>query len=458
MTVGVSLAVQQPVSFRRRLLRNPIRIVPLAFLAVIAVGTWLLMLPAATEEPGGVGLLTALFTATASVSLTGLTVVDTSTHWSTFGESVILGMIQIGGFGVMTLATLLLLVVQRRIGLSGRLVAQVETKSHGPGEVRRLVARIGVTMLVCESVLTLLLAVRLWIGYGYSFGEGLWFGLFHGVSAFNNAGVALYSDNLMGFVSDWWFLLTVMAGFVVGGIGFPVLFEVLRRPLRLSRWSIHTRLTVFGSAALLVAGFAAILPLEWSNPGTLGPLGVPDKLLAAWFQSATARTAGFNTVDYTAIHGETLAVTDVLMFIGGGSAGTAGGIKVATFFLLGFVIWSEIRGEREVVIGHRRVSHATIRQALTVALLGVGVVAGGTLGLLVLTDLPLDRVLFETISAFATTGLSTGVTAELPAAGQLMLVVLMFVGRVGTFTFASALALRASHRRYRYPEERPIVG
>lgn len=183
-----------------------------------------------------------------------------------------------------------------------------------------------------------------------------------------------------------------------------------------------------------------------------------DKALAALFQSVTSRTTGFNTIATRELHPETWAITDVLMFIGGGSAGTAGGIKVTTFFLLGFVVWSEIRGEREVVVGRRRVSGATVRQALTVALLGLALVVFGTITLLMLTDQPLDEVLYECVSAFATVGLSTGITGDLPAAAQPVLVILMFVGRVGTITVASALALRASRRLYRYPEERPIVG
>jgi Trk-type K+ transport system membrane component len=215
---------------------------------------------------------------------------------------------------------------------------------------------------------------------------------------------------------------------------------------------------VLGSAALLVVGLAATLALEWTNPATLGPLGVADKALVSMFHSVTSRTTGFNTITTGELRPETWAFTDLLMFIGGGSAGTAGGIKVTTFFLLGFVIWSEVRGEREAVVGRRRVSSATVRQALTVALLGAGLVVFGTISLLMLTDEPLDKVLFESVSAFATVGLSTGITGDLPAAGQLVVIVLMFVGRVGTITFASALALRASRRRYRYPEERPIVG
>lgn len=438
--------------------RNPARIVPLGFLIAIAAGTTLLMLPVAREGPYHADPLTALFTATSAVCVTGLIVVDTPTYWSPFGQGVILALFQIGGFGIMTAATLLTLVVGRRLGVSDRLVAQLETKSQRIGEIRGVLVRLGGTVLVCEAVLVAILTGRFWLGYDYRFGDALWHGGFQAVSAFNNAGFATFSDNLVGFATDGWVCLPIMAGIVVGGMGFPVLFELLRRVGQPRRWSIHTRITVLGTSLLLAAGLLVTLALEWENPGTLGGFAVPEKLLAAGFHSVTSRTAGFNTVPTSALYPETWAFTNLLMFIGGGSAGTAGGIKVTTFFLLGYVVWSEIRGEREVVVGRRRVPGATTRQALTVALLGAGLVAFGTISLLMLTGEPLDKVLFEAVSAFATVGLSTGITADLPGAGQLVLVVLMFVGRVGTITVASALALRSSRRLYRYPEERPIVG
>jgi trk system potassium uptake protein TrkH len=442
----------------RRILRHPARIVPLGFLAVIAIGTVLLSLPAARQGPYQTDPLTALFTATSAVCVTGLVVEDTPSYWSTFGQSVILGLVQVGGFGIMTAATLLAVVVQRRLGLSNRMVAQLETKSYGLGDIRRLVARIGLTLLICETVLGLMLTVRFWWAYDYQPGAALWHGLYHGVSAVTNSGFTTYSDNLTGFRGDWFINLPIMAGIIIGGLGFPVVFELLRRARSVRKWSINTRITVLGTALLLPIGWFSMLALEWSNRGTLGPLGVADKILAAAFFSVNARSAGFNTVDTAALHPETWAVTDVLMFIGGGSAGTAGGIKVTTFVLLGYVIWSEIRGEREVIVGHRRVPNPAVRQALTIALLGVGLVAVGTISLLIITDEPLDRVLFESASAFGTAGLSTGITADMPVAGQSILIALMFIGRVGTIVFATALALRSGRRLYRYPEERPIVG
>ena len=444
----------------RRSLQHPARVVPLAFLCAVVVGTALLMLPIARAgNNGGAPLLTALFTATSAVCVTGLVVVDTPTYWSGIGHAVILLLIQVGGFGIMTLATLLGLLVSRRLGLRSRLLAQAETRTLALGDVRAVLGRVAVTMLTCELVIAAVLAARFWSGHDYLPSRALWHGLFHAVSAFNNAGFALYSDNLISFINDWWICLPIAIAVIVGGIGFPVLFELgreLRSPLT---WSTHTRITVVGTIILLAFGFVAVLFYEWANPRTLGPLGVPNKVLAAFFQAVVPRTAGFQTIDYAAAHLETISVTSILMFIGGGSAGTAGGIKVTTFFLLAYVIWAEVKGEDDVVVGRRRISDGAQRQALTVALLGVAVVVVGTLLLLELADgLRLEQAMFEAVSAFATVGLSMNLTPTLPPAAQLVLVILMYVGRVGTITVASALALSTRHRLYRYPEERPIVG
>ncbi len=441
-----------------RSLRHPARLVPLAFLGAITVGTALLALPMSRYGDASAPMLTALFTATSAVCVTGLVTVDTATYWSPFGQGVVLFLIQIGGFGIMSLATLLSVVVSRRLGLSSRLVAQAETKTLALGEVRRVLGRIAVTVVAVEAVVAAMLAMRFQFGYGMGFPRAVWHGVFHSVSGFNNAGFALYSDNLIRYVDDPWVCLPIAVAVILGGTGFPVLFELRRELRKPRRWSVHTKMVVWGSAALLTLGTVAVLALEWGNPRTLGPLGVAGKVLSAFFHSVSPRTAGFNAIDYADVHPATLAVTDALMFIGGGSASTAGGIKVTTFLLLGFVIWAEIRGEPDVTAFHRRIGGAPQRQALTVALLGVAVVALGTLIMLVLTDHSLDAVLFETISAFATVGLSTGITPTLPPTAQIVLVMLMFVGRVGTLTVGAALALRSRRRLYRLPEERTIVG
>ena len=439
--------------------RQPARLIVAGFGVAVVVGAVLLMLPVASQAGRATDVVTALFTSTSAVCVTGLVVVDTAGHWSTFGEVVILVLIQIGGFGIMTLASLLGLLVARRLGLRMQLTAQAETKTLGLAEVRRVVVGVVTVSLAVEAVIALVLTVRFATGYDQPLGRAVYEGVFHAVSAFNNAGFALYVDSLIPFAADPWIVVPITVALVTGGLGFPVLFELGRRLRRRQRrWSLHAKLTLLAYAALAVIGVVLITAVEWTNPATLGPYGVGEKLLVGAFHGLSPRTAGFNSVDVGQLQPASLLVTDVLMFIGGGSAGTAGGIKVTTFVLLAFVILTEIRGEPTVHVLGRRLSADVQRQALTVALLGVGAVIAGTLVLLLTTAHGLEPVLFETISAFGTVGLSTGITADLPVAGHLTLVVLMLIGRLGPITLASALALRDRPRRYERPEERPIVG
>ncbi|WP_209439301.1 TrkH family potassium uptake protein [Sinorhizobium arboris] len=439
-------------------IQHPARLVPTAFLVAILVGTTLLMLPISRAGPGGAPLLAALFTATSAVCVTGLIVQDTPTYWSGFGQGVILVLFQVGGFGIMTGATLLGLLVTRRLKLSSRLIAQAETKSLSLGDVAGVLRLIFLVTIAVELVTTAALAWRLRYGHDYVWSDALWQGFFHAVSAFNNAGFSTYSDSLIGFALDPLILAPIMAAVVIGGLGFPVLFELRQTVRHPARWSVHTKITLLGTALLLVAGLAATAAYEWNNPKTLGAFEWPGKLLNAASHSVMARTAGFNSIDIGEMRIETLAVTYALMFIGGGSAGTAGGIKVTTFFLLGFVVWAEIRGQRDSTAFRRRIGTHAQRQALAIVLLSVGAVAGGVLMLLSVTSLPLEDVMFEVISAFGTVGLSTGITGGLPPAAQLVIIALMFIGRVGTITIASALALQERNVLFRYPEERPIVG
>jgi trk system potassium uptake protein TrkH len=442
----------------RALLATPGRAVVTGFAVAVLLSAVLLSLPIATQSGDGTRPLAALFTATSAVCVTGLVVLDTPEHFSTFGELVVLGSIQVGGLGIMTLASLLGLLVFRRLGLRTRMTAAAETKALGLGDVRRvLLSVIGFTLFF-EAIATVVLFLRWLVAYDEPVGRAAYLGLFHAVSAFNNAGFALYSDNMIGFVDDPVISLTLCLAVIAGGLGFPVLYELRRELGRPRDWTLHTRLVVWTTLLLLVAGPLAVTALEWSNDGTLGQLGVPAKLVAGFFLGVMPRTAGFNSIDYAEAEPATLLVTDILMFIGGGPASTAGGIKVTTFALLAFVWLAAGRGTPEVEVANRRLPREVQRQALTVALAGVGLVMSGTVLLLVLTGEALDAVLFEVVSAFATVGLSTGITADVPAAGQVLLIGLMFVGRLGPITLASALALRSRPTLYRLPEERPIVG
>ena len=451
---------RSPGAWRVRVprLRHPAQVVVAGFAAAVGISTVLLLLPVSRAESSGASVVDALFTATSAVCVTGLVTVDTPVYWSGFGQVVIAASIQVGGFGIMALATLLGLLVSRRVGLRNRLNAAAEVKSLGLSDVRGVLLGVARTSLLFEAAGALVLALRLVASYDEPPGRALWLGAFHAVSAFNNAGFALYSDNLSGFATDPVVSAAVCVLVVAGGLGFPVLFELRRAWRTPRRWSLHTKLVTWMTGILLLVGPAMFLLLEWTNPRTLGPMTVGGKVVAGVFQGVQPRTAGFNSIDTGALDEATLLATDVLMFIGGGSAGTAGGIKVTTFAVLLFVILTEVRGDQSVVAFGRRIPRAVQRQALSVALLAVAVVVSSTAALQLMTPFTLDEVLFEAVSAFSTVGLSTGITAQVGTDGQLLLTALMFLGRLGPITLASALALRSRPRLYDLPQERPIIG
>lgn len=443
---------------RRRFLRSPGQVIVSAFGAGVVIGTVLLLLPISRVGPDGAPFITALFTATSAICVTGLITVDTATYWSGFGQAVILVLIQVGGLGIMALASLVGLLLFRRMGLRTRLTAAQETKSTGLGDVRAVLLGVLKVSLLIEAVVAILLTARFLLGYAEPPGRAIYLGVFHAISAFNNAGFALYSDNLVGFATDPWVCLPISAALILGGLGFPVLLELRRTLVRPRKWSIHTKLTLITYFGILLLAVVFVTANEWNNPNTLGALEEPGRLLAGFFQGVVPRTAGFNSLDYGQMKDGTILATTVFMFIGGGSAGTAGGIKVTTFIILFFVILAEVRGGRDVNVADRRIGSRVQRQALTVALLSMGLVMSTTLVLLEITSLPLRDVLFETVSAFATVGLSTGITAQLPVVGQLVLAALMFVGRLGPITLVSALALREKQLGYTLPEGRPLIG
>jgi trk/ktr system potassium uptake protein len=450
------VAIRQLLS----VVRNPSQLVLAAFVSLILIGTALLQLPFATDAgTGHLGIQHSLFWATSAVTVTGLGTTDVST-FSLFGELVLLALIQIGGFGIMTIGSVLAIVASRRVGLRQRMLAQAEIGAIDMGELRALISAIAKITIVVELGISLILFIHLAPEDDVSTGRAAYSSIFHGISAFNNAGISLYSDSLTQFVSDPFVVFPITAAFVIGGLGFPILVE-LRRRHRLGqwhKWSLHTRITLAATMILLVLGPLVVLVAEWTNERTLGPMSVWDKLQAAWFQGVTPRTAGFNTIDIGAQREPTLNFMTALMFIGAGPASTSGGIKVTTFAVLGFAMWAEIRGHKDVNVFHRRLPGPAVRQAMTVALLAVGLVFSTAIALSAMSPFTLTQTLFESASAFGTVGLSTGITGALPTAGQILLVLVMLAGRVGPITFITALALHPSIRVYRFPEERPIIG
>jgi potassium uptake TrkH family protein len=433
------------------------QVVLVGFAVVIAAGTALLMLPVAKAGPGGASLVEALFTATSAVCVTGLTVVDTAGYWTGFGHVVILALVQLGGLGIASFASVIGLAMLGRLSIRSRLSVAAESRGDGLAEVGSVLFSVVRITAVVELTVALLLTAR-FASLGEPLPHALWLGLFHGVSAFNQAGFSLFGTGLTPYVADPFVCLPIAGAVILGSLGFPVIVQLLRHRGTVRLWTMNTRLVLWGTGVLLACSTAYITALEWGNPATLGPLDWPAKLLAGFFQASQTRSGGFNTVDIGGMDEATLLGTDIFMFIGGGPASTSGGIKITTFGVLLFIIWTELRGEAAVNVFGKRLSRAVHRQAISVALLSVAVVVAGTVALHLVAGFHTSQVLFEAISAFATVGLSTGITGELPPVGQLVLVLMMFVGRLGPVTLGWALALRPTRITYELPKERPVIG
>lgn len=437
---------------------SPARLALLVFSLVVMVFTALLSLPIATSTGERAPLPDALFTATSAVCVTGLVTVDTATYWSPFGEGVITVAIKLGGLGVLSLASLLTLAVSRRLGLRQKLLAASETKAMRLGDVRRLLITIAVVSVVCELTIAATLFPRFLI-IDQNWATALWHSVFYGVSSFNNAGFVSHPGGLPAeVVGDWLIAMPIAIGVFVGALGVPVQLQILRDWRHPQSWDLHTRLTLKTTFALLFLTIILLMFWEWNNPKTLGELSFSDRILALIFTSVMPRSGGFNIIDTGSMIPSSWLTFDVLMFVGGGSSSTAGGIKVSTFAVLILAAVAEARGNRDIEFGRRRIPTMAVRVAITLLFAGSFIVWAGTIVMLRVTDFTLDQILFEVISAFATVGLSTGITPYLPDSAKYLLSFLMFLGRTGLITLAAAVAVRSRATDIRYPEETPIIG
>lgn len=439
---------------RRRLRLTPPKVLVLGFAGLILVGTLLLNTGWAAKTGVPPGFLTALFTATSAVCVTGLVVVDTGTYWSSFGQAVVLVLIQLGGLGIMTSATIFSILLGRHIGLKERLLIRESLSQVNVAGVVRLVRYVLLFTVFVEAFFAVALVLRL--AKDYSWPLNLWYGVFHAVSAFNNAGFDLFGDfrSITGYVSDPVLNFGIALPIIIGGLGFSVITEItVTRKWR--RFSLHAKLTLVTTAALLFAGFIAFLALEHAN--TLNGLSWPVKLMASFFQAVTPRTAGFNTVDIGALNPSTQLFLSILMFIGASPGSTGGGIKTTTFVLLVLTVWSLAAGREATEVFGRRIPLAQVLRAMGIFFLGVGWLSAILVVLLMTESHRFLPLLFEGISAFGTVGLSTGITPELTPVGRVIIIMTMFVGRLGPLTVAFALAERR-RAAFRHPEEQIIVG
>ena len=432
------------------------------FAVLISVGTLLLMLPLAAADGQATRFVDALFTATSAACVTGLVVVDTANHWSPFGQVVIMVLIQLGGFGIMAGSTLLLFLFLRRTTLRDRVLVQESLGGLQLGTVTTVVKRIAIFTIVCELIGAVILSIAFMAGpeAGPTWHPlGIWWGIFHAISAFNNAGFDLTGgfQSLIPFRDDWVVLLTHGILLVLGGLGFAIVGDAVASR-RWSRMALETKLVITTTVALLVGGTVFIGLIEWSNPLTLGALPTEQRVLNAFFESATLRTAGFTALDTSALVESTLFVVMALMFIGGASGSTAGGIKVNTFAVLLIAIASTVKGEPSATAFGRRIKHEIVYRALAVLILSIGFVFLVGLGLTLTTDATFVQTLFEAVSAFGTVGASTGITPELSDPARLITTVAMFIGRLGPLTLVLALAARAHPVSYRPAVETVRIG
>lgn len=456
---------KQRLEFRTRIaditVRSPARLTLSVFLLAIALFTSLLAAPFSSATGEVTPLHDALFTAVSAVCVTGLTTVSTAVHWSFVGQLIMLIASFMGGLGILTLASIMSLAVSRKLGVRAKLMAQKSMDSSGAsalGEVSSLLRIVITTAISIQGLIALFLIPRFYV-LGESFLSSIWHGIFYAVSAFNNAGFTPHSDGLVPYETDLWILIPLMVGVYAGSLGFPVIMVLLAHKFNVKKWNLHTKLTLLVTTLLLFAGALLWLVFEWSNPRTLGDMSVGDKVIHALFASTMTRSGGFNLVDQNDIHQVTILLTDALMFAGGGSASTAGGIKVTTIAVMFLAIMAEVRGDTEVTAFGRQIPQGTMRVAISVVAMGGSLVMVAT-GVLVTIDesVGFSRALFEAISAFATVGLSTGVSQEMPPSGKYVLSILMFAGRIGSITLASALTMRHRNSLFRLPEERPLIG
>lgn len=440
---------------------QPARVIAGSFALVILIGMVLLMLPIASKTGEFTPPLNALFTATTSTCVTGLVIYDTFSHWSLFGQGVILVLIQIGGIGLVTLTTFFTLVLRQKIGLSSLVLAQESVNTNSIRNLHSLIKLVIVSTLVVELAGALLLSTRFIPRYGLA---GIWISVFTAISAYCNAGIDIFGreapfSSLTIFSDDVVVNITIMLLIIIGGLGFIVFQDILsyRRQRHLM---LHTRTVLFVTAVLILCGAIVFFLVEYNNPATLGNMPLGQKILASFFQSVTPRTAGFNTVDLAGMHDATKLFMCVLMFIGAAPGSTGGGIKVTTFMVLVMTVIGTLRNKTQTTIMRRRVDHMVVYRSLAITVLSVCLCIVTACIILIENDVATIDGIFEAFSAFGTVGLSTGITPTLGIVSKIALILTMFIGRVGSISFILAITLRLAYhpRKLVLPEGQIIVG
>jgi trk system potassium uptake protein TrkH len=438
---------------RKRFIRlSPPQLLIFVFIFFVLLGTSLLKIPIATVE--NISLIDALFTATSAMTVTGLVAVDTGAAFTLFGQLVILALIQIGGIGIMTFAVLIFIMLGKKIGFQERLIIQQALNQTSVGGIILLVRRIVIFSLLIEGTAVLLLSYR-WIPeHGWL--DGLYYSVFHAISAFNNAGFSIWPDSLMQYASDPVVNIVISFLFIIGGIGFTVLTD-LWYTKEFKKLTLHTKIMLFGTLGINVTAMFVFFVLEYFNPGTLANLSLPEKLWASYFQAATTRTAGFNTIDIGAMETSSILWMLLLMFVGAGSTSTGGGIKLTTFVIIVLAVNSFIKGKPEIVVFSRSIHQNYVVKALAISTISLLFIFMSLFILTITEKANFLMLLFEVISAFGTVGLSMGITGDLTVIGKGVIGFIMLIGKLGPLTLAYSLA-KPPPAKIRYPNEDILTG
>ena len=435
--------------------RKIVNRVILAFAIAIITGAFLLMLPPMTVN--GITFIDAFFTSASAICVTGLIVQDTSTFFTVYGKAIILILIQIGGLGVMTITSIFALMLGRKINLGDRFYLNTSFGSNKIFSPSRFFLIIASTTIIIELIGTGILTMLFHFKYAYPLKNAFIHGLFHSVSSFNNAGFSLYSNNFVSFTGDFVLNITVMILIITGGIGFSVLSEILALK-KTKKLSLHAKIVLSTTGILIFLGAAAFFLLEFRNPETIGTLSPGVKVLSSFFQSVTPRTAGFNTVNIATVNEATLLMLLILMFIGASPGGTGGGIKTTTFASITLSGAAAIKGRTSITIFKKRIPRGTVYRALTLTLTAILIILAASTAIMIIEKESFIKVVFETTSAFGTVGLSTGITPLLATPSKAILILLMFIGRVGISLLSLTIASRVRPEKIERPEESISIG
>ena len=448
--------MEEPSGFFLKSQRKIVNQVVLAFAGVILAGALILMLPAMTHGHK-VSFIDALFTSTSATCVTGLIVQDTATFFTPFGKSIILVLIQMGGLGIMTVTSIFGIILGRKINLGDRFYLKTSFGADNPFSAAKFFVIIAITTVIIELTGALAIASALFFKFGQTLKYSFISGVFHSVSAFNNAGFSLYTKNLEDFISDPTFSITIMLLIIFGGIGFSVISEFIEYK-RVRKISLHTKIVLIVTSFLIVAGALAFYLIEFNNPNSIGGMSSGTKVLASFFQSVTPRTAGFNTVKMTALSEATLFIMVILMFIGASPGGTGGGIKTTTFASISLAGFYSFRGQKNITLFKRKIPQQIIFRSLTLTMTALLLVLSATTAIVLIEKTSFINTVFEVTSAFGTVGLSTGMTPGLSVASKYILIICMFIGRVGISSLSLIIASRVLPEKTGRPEESISIG